>query len=194
MPNFPEWKAIFAPKGQLLKLGDKISRPAYGRTLRYLSKHGADAFYTGHLAESSIKTIRKAGGIMTLEDFANYKANVQPAVKGTYHGKSIYTTHLPSGGPVLLHLMNILENYNLKEQGRTPKNIHRFVEALKCEVVHGRYRAAPKLMVLVAVAFARRTSLGDPAFAPQQGERLYQLLDKHFAKEVTRNLTDVSPL
>lgn len=49
-----------------------------------------------------------------------------------------------------------------------------------------------QLIRSVVVAFARRTSLGDPAFAPQQEERLHQLLDKHLAKEVTRNLTDVS--
>ena len=69
---------------------------------------------------------------MTLEDLANYQVNAEPAVVGTYRNKTIYTTHGPSSGPILIHLLNIMERFDLDEQGRTPLNIHRFVEALKC--------------------------------------------------------------
>ena len=41
-----EWEEIFAPSGTLLVQGEKIRRPAYGKTLRLLAKEGADAFYT----------------------------------------------------------------------------------------------------------------------------------------------------
>lgn len=129
------WREIFAPSGQLARKGDIISRPAYAATLEKLAKHGADAFYTGEIAKSSIKTIKAAGGRMSLDDLANYKAIVQPAVKGTYRNRTLYSTHAPSAGPVLIHLLNILEHYDLPEQGRTPLNTHRFVEALKCKYV-----------------------------------------------------------
>lgn len=133
-----EWEKIFAREGRLLQKGDTITRPAYGRTLRLLAESGADAFYTGPLAQSSIDTIRRNGGIMTLDDLRDYEAVVQPAVKGTYRGRTLYTTHAPSGGPILLFLLNVLEQYALPEQGRTPLNIHRFVEALKCELNHAK--------------------------------------------------------
>lgn len=86
----------------------------------------------GALAESSVKTIRKAGGLLTLEDLSNYKANTSPATVGTYRNRTIYTSGAPTSGPVLIHLLNILENYNLPEEGRTLLNTHRFLEALKC--------------------------------------------------------------
>lgn len=70
---------------------------------------------------------------MTYNDLLTYKANVQPALKGTYHNRTIYTTHAPSAGPVLIHLLNVLERYNLQEGQRDGLNTHRFVEALKCE-------------------------------------------------------------
>lgn len=166
-----EWEEIFAPHGRLLTKGQTIKRPAYARTLRTLAEKGADAFYTGPIADSTVKTIRKAGGMLSHKDLANYKANVAPAIQGTYHGKTIYTTDAPTSGPVLIHLLNILEHYKLEEQGRTPLNMHRFVEALK-------------------FAFARRTSLGDPAFFPEQEKKLDTIMSKSYAKETVERLTD----
>lgn len=138
-------------------------------------------------------TIRKAGGIVTLQDMANYKANVQPAVTGTYKNRTIYTTDAPTSGPVLIHLLNVLEQYDLEGEGRTELNTHRFVEALKCELAISRLRkyAEPHLTECLSVAFARRTSLGDPAFAPDQEARVKRILSKSFAKETAANVTDV---
>lgn len=42
------------------------------------------------------------------------------------------------------------------------------------------------------VAFARRTSLGDPAFEPDQEKRIKTLVSKAFAKETMQKITDVS--
>ena len=140
-------------------------------------------------------TIRKAGGIITLQDMANYKANVQPAVTGTYKNRTIYTTDAPTSGPVLIHLLNVLEQYDLEGEGRTELNTHRFVEALKCELALLTPKLPPVRRQLIArplVAFARRTSLGDPAFAPDQEARVKRILSKSFAKDTATNLTDVS--
>lgn len=48
--------------------GDFIQRLNYGKTLEKIAEEGASAFYQGEIAESSIKTIAKAGGVMTLDD------------------------------------------------------------------------------------------------------------------------------
>ena len=45
MLNAPDWKAIFAPKGCLLREGDLIQRTALARTLETIAEHGPDAFY-----------------------------------------------------------------------------------------------------------------------------------------------------
>ena len=49
MKDDPIWRAIFMPKGKFLVKGDTIRRPALAKTLRAISKHGADAFYSVRL-------------------------------------------------------------------------------------------------------------------------------------------------
>lgn len=67
-----------------------------------------------------------------MEDLASYKVKVLPALEGTYRGKKVYTSHAPTSGPVLLHMLNLLERFDLSGEGRTGLNTHRMVEALKC--------------------------------------------------------------
>lgn len=45
MLDSPDWSAIFAPQGILLKEGDRISRANYSRTLSIIAEQGPDAFY-----------------------------------------------------------------------------------------------------------------------------------------------------
>lgn len=77
--------------------------------------------------------VRGAGGILTHEDLENYSVIVQPALQGTYLSRKVYTTYAPSSGPVLLHMLNIMEHYDLSDEGMTGLNIHRLVEAIKCD-------------------------------------------------------------
>lgn len=72
---------------------------------------------------------------MTSDDLSSYKPIIASAVEGSYRGRKVYTTDAPSSGPVLLHILNILENFDLVGEGRTGTNVHRLVEALKCELV-----------------------------------------------------------
>lgn len=71
---------------------------------------------------------------MTQEDLDAYEVQIQTALQGTYNGRTIYTTHAPTSGPVLLHMFNLLELFDdFIEDGRTGVNVHRLVEVMKCE-------------------------------------------------------------
>lgn len=76
--------------------------------------------------------IQQTGGILTHEDLLNYSVIIRPALQGTYLSRNVYTTHPPASGPVLLHMFNIMEHYDLSEEGMTGLNVHRLVEAIKC--------------------------------------------------------------
>jgi gamma-glutamyltranspeptidase / glutathione hydrolase / leukotriene-C4 hydrolase len=72
---------------------------------------------------------------MTLEDLQGYTPIVRTALQGTYHGKKVYTTYAPTSGPVVLHMLNLLERYDLASKATKTQaelNIHRVVESLKC--------------------------------------------------------------
>lgn len=128
-----DWKAMFAPEGKLLVEGETLRREAYAQTLERIGREGVESFYTGDIAKSLLKTIKKAGGILTAEDFADYRAIVKPAFRATYLNRTYYTTHYPSGGPIIANLLNTLEGYDdFAEKGKTGLSTHRFVEALKC--------------------------------------------------------------
>lgn len=71
---------------------------------------------------------------MTQADLDNYEVKVQPALEGTYRGRKIYTTHAPTSGPVLLHMLNLVERYDdFFDEGITGLNVHRLIEIMKCE-------------------------------------------------------------
>ncbi|KAF9049718.1 gamma-glutamyltranspeptidase [Panaeolus papilionaceus] len=168
MLNNPDWSAIFAPSGRFLKEGELIRRTNLSRTLDIISKEGPDAFYEGPIADSIVRKAQATGGILTHNDLKNYKVIVRPALQGTYRGRNVYTSHAPTSGPVLLHMLNLLEHYPIEERGGL--NTHRMLEAMK-------------------FGFAARTKISDPAFA-NQTQLIDEISTKEFANKVFANLTD----
>ncbi|KAM0789373.1 hypothetical protein ACM66B_000203 [Microbotryomycetes sp. NB124-2] len=166
-----EWRELFAPDGRLLVQGETLKREAYAQTLERISKEGVDVFYKGDIAQSLVKAVQDAGGILTLEDFAAYAVDVKPAFESMYLNRTIYTTHYPSAGPILANLLNTLETYeDFVESGKNALTLHRFVEALK-------------------FSFAARTEVGDPYFIDND-ERLAEIPTKRYARAVRSNITD----
>ncbi|KAI9339641.1 nucleophile aminohydrolase [Obelidium mucronatum] len=124
-------KDFTGPDGDVLKEGDVCRRPRLAKTLRTIAEQGANAFYEGPIAESLLKTIKKANGIITADDFKEYKArSVQPLV-GYYHGRKVVTAGAPSSGAMLLSILNIVEGYDFKFAGNTSDTIHLLIEAFK---------------------------------------------------------------
>lgn len=83
-----------------------------------------------------MKKVHSTGGILSHQDLEHYRVKVMPALQGTYRGRTVYTTHAPTSGPVLLHMLNLMEHYDaLIEEGRTLENMHRYIEAMKCKLI-----------------------------------------------------------
>ncbi|KAJ6625664.1 gamma-glutamyltranspeptidase [Mycena sp. CBHHK59/15] len=168
MLNNPDWSAVFAPGGTFLREGDVIKRTNLSRTLATIASEGPDAFYKGPIADSLIRKVRAGGGILSHADLENYKVKVEHALQGTYRGRKVYTTHAPGSGPVLLHMLNLIETFPMT--ARTPLNVHRAVEVLK-------------------FGFAARTKICDPEFNDNP-QRIDEISTKAFADLVAANITD----
>ncbi|KAI8078826.1 gamma-glutamyltransferase [Halteromyces radiatus] len=165
-----EWKDIYAPQGRAAQPGEIIKRPTLAKTLEIIANEGANAFYEGPIAESMIKTIQQAGGIMTLDDLRNYKPLIRPTISTYYHGTKITTCSAPTSGPILLSMLNILERYSLHTLGRIGVNIHRLVEAMK-------------------FGYAFRTEFGDPDFTHLE-DRYQEVITKDWASKARANISD----
>ncbi|THH06520.1 hypothetical protein EW145_g4025 [Phellinidium pouzarii] len=166
----PAWTAIFAPDGKILGEGETVRRTNYSRTLAAIAANGADAFYKGEIADAIVHAVQSTGGIMTHKDLEAYAVNVAPALVGTYRGRKVYTPHAPTSGPVLMHMLNLLERYDLSGEGRTVLNTHRLVEVMK-------------------FGFAARTKICDPAFTDDTA-RIDEISTKTFGKLISANVTD----
>lgn len=164
----PDWSSIFAPNGRFLNEGDIIRRTNLSRTLEKVAKYGAEGFYKGGVAESILRKINETGGILSQHDLDHYKVIVQPALQGSYHGRKIYTTHAPTSGPVLLHMFNLVESYDMSK--RNGLNAHRLLEAIK-------------------FGFSARTRISDPRFT-NSSDRIDQIPTKAYAQVIRHNLTD----
>jgi gamma-glutamyltranspeptidase / glutathione hydrolase len=119
------------PDGSDWKAGDKLIQKDLARTLRLIAEKGPDAFYTGELADLLDKEMKAGGGFITKEDLAAYKANERKPIHGMHHGFDVYGPPPPSsGGICLIEMLNIAEQFDLKEHGRwSPQTVHIMTEA-----------------------------------------------------------------
>ncbi|HRX75742.1 MAG TPA: gamma-glutamyltransferase, partial [Hyphomonas sp.] len=81
----PVTAAYFYPNGEPLPEGYKRTNPDYAATLKAIAADGPSAFYTGPLAQEIVDAANAEpyGSEMTLDDLANYKVKIRPAVCGT---------------------------------------------------------------------------------------------------------------
>ena len=144
----PASAAIFLNRGQPWQAGQRWVQADLGRTLKAIAKGGAEAFYKGPIAARIAAASQRGGGIMTVADFAGYKALERRPIECDYRGYHVISAPPPSsGGIVLCETLNILEGWPMGDLGfHSAQGVHYTVEALR--------RAFRD----------RNLNLGDPAF------------------------------
>ena len=108
--------------------GSTMTNPAYADTLRAIVAGGADAFYTGDIAQSIIDSTTsdsngRTPGAMTLEDLASYEVIERPAICHDYRDVGVCGMPAPSsGGLTVAQTLMIIEqlDVDLSELGPDP--------------------------------------------------------------------------
>ena len=96
------------------EVGEIFVNEDYAKTLELIADGGHDAFYKGEIAQAMVDAHQKYGGLLTMEDLANYQVEVMEPVHGTYRGYDIYSSPSPSsGGTIIVEILNILENFDV---------------------------------------------------------------------------------
>ncbi|WP_413152155.1 gamma-glutamyltransferase [Amaricoccus sp. W119] len=149
LTHYPSAAKIFYKEdGALYRPGETLTQTDLAATLRKIAEEGPDGFYKGEVAEAIARSVTEAGGRMTVEDLAAYKAVEREPVTGTYRGAEIVSMPPPSSGGVhLIQILNALEGYPIGALGaNSSETIHLMAEAMK-------------------LAYADRSEfLGDPDF------------------------------
>jgi len=176
--EWPSTDEIFYPGGRAFKTGETLVQKDLANSFKRLieverknASQGREAaiqaardfFYKGEIAEEMVKFNQANGGLLTMEDLAEFHVGVEPPAHGTYKGIDVYTCGPWCQGPVSIQALQILEGYDLKGMGHNSADyIHHVLSAL-------------------SLAFSDREAFyGDPDFVdvPMEG-----LLSKSFAEE-----------
>ena len=134
MRKFPASVAAFGkPDGTPWIAGDLIVLADLGTSMRAIATTGADAFYTGSIADRIAADMAANGGIITKADLAAYRPKEREPIKGTFLGYEIESMGPPSsGGVTLVSMLNQLEALEVQKYARmSPPAIHLMMEAMR---------------------------------------------------------------
>lgn len=123
-----------------------------------------DRFYKGDIAKEFTRGCQEQGGLITMQDLANWKVREEEPLSVNYKGIEVYKLQQWTQGPALLQALNILENIDIKKMGyNSAKYIHTLYQVMN-------------------LTFADRDFYyGDPYFPPV--EPIKGLLSKDYAKQ-----------
>uniref|UniRef100_A0A146XP45 Glutathione hydrolase n=1 Tax=Fundulus heteroclitus TaxID=8078 RepID=A0A146XP45_FUNHE len=169
------WNIFSDKNGNLLKAGEIIKFEKLADTLEMIANNGADVFFTGKIAEDLVHDVQEAGGVLTLEDLASYKATVTDAWVVPMGEYQMYIPPPPSGGALLSLILNIMKGYQMKS---SPQSIdqktqfyHRYVEAFKFTNGLKKY-------------------IGDPNFKSEEIKRAKNITEGSFADHIRSLISD----
>jgi gamma-glutamyltranspeptidase/glutathione hydrolase len=153
----PEAARIFLrADGTPYEAGDRLVQSDLAKSLALIAEKGPDAFYRGPIAASVAAASAAQGGLLTREDFADYRVIEAAPVSCLYRGYRVLSAPLPSaGGIILCEMLNVLSGWDLGASGvASPRSVHLMAEAMRHAYVD------------------RNNALGDPEFVADPRERL----------------------
>ena len=164
----PEAGEIFIQKDLLATLTKMIEAEQQalkkGKNRKDAIMAAFDRFYKGDIAKEFVRGCQEQGGLITMQDLAQWKPVEEEPMKVNYKGIDVYKLQQWTQGPVMLQALNVLENFDLKAMGyNSAKYIHTLYQTM-------------------SLTFADRDFYyGDPRFSANQPMK--GLLSKEYAKQ-----------
>jgi gamma-glutamyltranspeptidase/glutathione hydrolase len=142
---------FFDEAGEPPGKGELLKNSAYAATLKLIAEKGADAFYTGPVAEAIVKAVGEASSIpgdMTTADLAGYAAKERDPVCVDYRARRVCGMGPPSSGALTvgaaLKLIAPFPQVQGAEALMSPLALHIIAEAEKLAFAdRNRYIADP---------------------------------------------------
>lgn len=147
--RWPSNAAIYLPGGQVPQVGDLFVQSDLAASLRYMIDEeraalarGADrlgglqaardAFYRGDLGRTITDFHAANGGLLTMQDLADYQVRIEPPVTTRFGDMQVHACGFWCQGPTLGQALNLVERIDLASMGHnSPAYVHHVAEALK---------------------------------------------------------------
>jgi gamma-glutamyltranspeptidase/glutathione hydrolase len=121
-----------------------------------------------------VRDSQQNGGILSLQDLANYRIKERVPLKCSYRGYEVITAPPPGGGVTLCQMLNILEGYPAKENRDVTQLHRRLASMLFAYRDRNQYLGDPDFVtiptsILLSKDYARsiRSNIGTKAIEPK---------------------------
>src|SRR5882762_7557049 len=119
LQKFSVSSRLFLKNGEMYKAGETLRQPELAATLKRIAKNGAAEFYRGETARMLVGDMNALGGLITMEDLAQYQPKVREVLRAQYildgHNWEVLSSPPPSsGGVAIIEALNMLKNVPLK--------------------------------------------------------------------------------
>lgn len=170
---------IYLPGGKVPAAGDRFSNPDYAATLRAIAADGAESFYRGAIAARIADDMASNGGLITLDDLAQYRAIERRPLSGRYRDHVVFSSPPPvSTGQSLIETFQILQHYKPRARTSYATDADYFHHAIEAWKVRD---AAPR----IADPALWDVNLG-PHLDPAHAEALFRRIDPAKASRYRR--------
>ena len=99
-------------QGNFKQVGENITNPKLAKTLETIRDEPM-SLYNGSLAQTIAEDMKRAGGIITLDDLKNYEVEVSKPIENRMGSMLWFTVPPPASGPVITLILNIMKGTNV---------------------------------------------------------------------------------
>jgi gamma-glutamyltranspeptidase/glutathione hydrolase len=130
MKGDPGSAKVYLKNGEPLHAGELLRNPDLAKMLSVLAeRNSVETFYRGDIAHQIADACQKNGGLLTLQDLANYRAKDVEPLRLKCKDFEVFTAPLTAGGLTILQACSILKVLNWNGGARA--SLHAYVEALR---------------------------------------------------------------
>uniref|UniRef100_A0A8C1QJ94 Uncharacterized protein n=1 Tax=Cyprinus carpio TaxID=7962 RepID=A0A8C1QJ94_CYPCA len=171
--NGTELSELFYKNNAVLR--DTLKFPQLAETMETISREGANAFYTGKIANDLIQDVQARNGVLSLDDLRTFQVRVSNACSVQLGDYKMHFPPPPAGGAILSFILKLMHGFRLSpasNQGdQKTLNLHRFLEAVK-------------------FANGQKHNLKDPNFGSRKN--MEYIKDEKFIEHIRALITDGS--
>ncbi|MCA9910139.1 MAG: gamma-glutamyltransferase [Anaerolineae bacterium] len=133
----------YLPGGLSPHVGQAVRLPGLAQTLQRVAEGGAEAFYTGEIADAIVNTIQALGGVMTHDDLKRHTSLWQEPIQTNYRDVTIFECPPNGQGLAALIALNIASGFDLGAlEWDSPERIHLMVESMRLAFADARHYIA----------------------------------------------------
>ncbi|MFN8448066.1 MAG: gamma-glutamyltransferase [Anaerolineae bacterium] len=133
----------YLPGGVPPKAGQTVRLPGLAASLQAIAEGGAEAFYTGRIAEAIVRSVEERGGVMTLDDLRHHRSTWEEPISTEYRGVRVYECPPNGQGIAALQALNVAEGFDLAAlPPDSPERLHLMVESMRLAFADARQYVA----------------------------------------------------